>query len=259
VTLLTRAAIACDAAVGGRAAASLALVGRLRGMGIDPFGGASRPALEYQVISGIYTMLGDDAGAEVVMEAGLAVDPSDPALLNNLGFSRLERGAFDARTEQLLEQAVRARAEDSESLDSLAWLRYAQGRVVDSDAGPGAVTLLERAVSKARGAVSAAQHDHLGDARWRAGDHDGARRAWTEAARIAEAGMSREQNIEVLRRFFRQQLGLAAIDAARYHDAHDGSLAARAKAKLDASARGVEPPVARQSAVPAPNPPAPAR
>ena len=259
VTLLTRAAIACDAAVGGRAAASLALVGRLRGMGIDPFGGASRPALEYQVISGIYTMLGDDAGAEVVMEAGRAVDPSDPALLNNLGFSRLERGAFDARTEQLLEQAVRARAEDSESLDSLAWLRYAQGRVVDSDAGPGAVTLLERAVSKARGAVSAAQHDHLGDARWRAGDHDGARRAWTEAARIAEAGMSREQNIEVLRRFFRQQLGLAAIDAARYHDAHDGSLAARAKAKLDASARGVEPPVARQSAVPAPNPPAPAR
>ena len=51
----------------------------------------------------------------------------------------------------------------------------------------------------------------------------------------------------------------AAIDAARYHDAHDGLLAARAKAKLDASARGVEPPVARQSAVPAPNPPAPPR
>jgi tetratricopeptide (TPR) repeat protein len=259
VTLLMRAAIACDAAVGGRAAASLALVGRLRGMGIDPFGGAARPAAEYQVVSGIYTMLGDDAGAEVVMEAGLAVDPSDPALLNNLGFTRLERGAIDARTEQLLEQAVRARAEDSESLDSLGWLRYAQGRLVDSDAGPGAVTLLERAVSKTRGAVSAAQRDHLGDARWRVGDHEGARREWTEAVRIAEAGMPREQNIEVLRRFFRQQLGLAAIDAARYHDAHDGSLAARAKAKLDASARGVEPPVARQSAVPAPNPPASAR
>jgi hypothetical protein len=154
---------------------------------------------------------------------------------------------------------VRARAEDSESLDSLGWLRYAQGRLVDSDAGPGAVTLLERAVSKTRGAVSAAQRDHLGDARWRVGDHEGARREWTEAVRIAEAGMPREQNIEVLRRFFRQQLGLAAIDAARYHDAHDGSLAARAKAKLDASARGVEPPVARQSAVPAPNPPASAR
>ena len=121
------------------------------------------------------------------------------------------------------------------------------------------MTLLERAVSKTRGAVSAAQRDHLGDARWRVGDHEGARREWTEAVRIAEAGMPREQNIEVLRRFFRQQLGLAAIDAARYHDAHDGSLAARAKAKLDASARGVEPPVARQSAVPAPNPPASAR
>ena len=259
VTLLTRAAIACDAAAGGRAAASLALAGRLRGMGIDPFGGAGRPAAEYQVVSGIYTMLGDDAGAEMVMEAGLAVDPSDPALLNNLGYIRLERGAIDARTEQILEQAVRARAEDSQSLDSLGWLRYMQGRLADSDAGPGAVTLLERAVSRTRGAVSATQRDHLGDARWRAGDHEGARREWTECLRIAEAGMSREQNIEVLRRVFRQQLGLAAIDASRYHDAHDGSLAARAAAKLDASARGVEPPVARQSAVPAPNPPASAR
>jgi tetratricopeptide (TPR) repeat protein len=244
VTTLARAAVACDAAAGGRAEESLALAGRLRGLGHRPFGAGDRPGSEFDAVAGIYTLLGDDAGSEFVLEAGLAVDPADGALLNNLGYARLARGVADARTEELLQQALRGRPGDSGTLDSLGWLRYLQGRFVDSPAGPGAVTVLGQAVAAAGGAVSAVQHDHLGDARWRAGDRDGARRAWSEAVRIAEGGMSRERNVELLRQVFRRQVGLAAIDAARYHDAHDGSVAEHAKGKLDAAKRGEEPSVA---------------
>jgi hypothetical protein len=88
------------------------------------------------------------------------------------------------------------------------------------------------------------KYDHLGDARWRAGDHEGARQAWAEAVRIAEGGLAPEQTIELLRAMFRKQFGLGAIDAARYYNAHDGQVAARARGKIEAVAKGVEPEVA---------------
>ncbi|MFM8731892.1 MAG: hypothetical protein ACKOGJ_05125, partial [Phycisphaerales bacterium] len=67
---------------------------------------------------------------------------------------------------------------------------------------------------------------------------------WQEAVRLAEAGLDREQNIEVLRRLFLARVGLASIDAVRYHETHDGAIAARARAKLEAVARGARPEVA---------------
>jgi hypothetical protein len=102
------------------------------------------------------------------------------------------------------------------------------------------------------------KYDHLGDARWRAGDHNGARLAWLEAIRIAEGGLTREQTIELLRAMFRKQFGLGAIDVARYYNAHDGQVAARARGKIEAVTKGVEPEVAAwmqsSPAVPAPTP-----
>jgi tetratricopeptide (TPR) repeat protein len=255
IALLARAAVACDAIVGGRAGESLALAGRLRGLGHHPFGNSDRPGSETDVLSGILSLLGDSAGAELVLEAGLAVDPADGALLNNLGFARLERGLADARTEQLLEQAVRLRPSDSGTLDSIGWLRYLQGRLVDADGVPGAISLLERSVASQGKAPSAVKYDHLGDARWRAGDHEGARQAWADAVRIAEGGLAPEQTIELLRVMFRKQFGLGAIDAARYYNAHDGQVAARARGKIEAVAKGVEPEVAATPATTPTNPP----
>ena len=255
IALLARAAVACDAIVGGRAGESLALAGRLRGLGHHPFGNSDRPGSESDVLSGILSLLGDSAGAELVLEAGLAVDPADGGLLNNLGFARLERGLADARTEQLLEQALRLRPSDSGTLDSMGWLRYLQGRLTDADGVPGAISLLERSVASQGKAPSAVKYDHLGDARWRAGDHNGARLAWLEAVRIAEGGLTREQTIELLRAMFRKQFGLGAIDAARYYNAHDGQVAARARGKIEAVTKGVEPEVAPTPATTPTNPP----
>lgn len=257
IALMARAAVACDALAGGRAAESLALAGRLRGIGHHPFGTTDRPGSEFDALSGILSLFGDRAGAELVMEAGLTVDPTDGALLNNLGFARLERGIADARTEQMLEQAGRIRPGDSGTLDSLGWLRYMQGRFVDAGAALGAVTLLEQAVANAKNAPSALQHDHLGDARWRAGDREGARRSWADAVRVGEGGIPRESTIELLRAVFRRQVGLAAIDAARYYDEHDGKVAARARGKVEAVVRGAEPETAATAAATTPPSPHP--
>lgn len=244
VRTLARAAVACDAAARGRAAESLALASHLAALGHAAFGTDARPSSAYEAIAGIHTLVGDRDGAEAIMEAGLAVDPTDAALLNNLGYARLERGLVDARTESLLERAVRARPSDASALDSLGWLRYRQGRVAGTDSAPGALALLERAVSAAGRSVSGVQQLHLGDARWRGGDRDGARRAWVDARRLSEGGMTRERSLEVLREVFRRQVGLAAVDVARYHDENDGSVAAAAAARLAALDGGAEPPVA---------------
>lgn len=243
IRTLARAAVACDATAGGRAAESLALASHLASLGHAAFGAPGRPSSSYLAVSSIHTLVGDRAGAESIMEAGLAVDPADAQLLNNLGYARLERGAVDARTEALLEGAVRASPSDPNALDSLGWLRYLQGRVDGTDAEPGARSLLERAVAAPGGAANGVRQLHVGDARWRAGDHAGARRAWAECRRLCETGLPRERNLELLREAFRRQVGLASVDVSRYHDENDGSVAAAAAARLAALEAGSEPPV----------------
>ena len=100
---------------------------------------------------------------------------------------------------------------------------------------------------------SAEQLDHLGDALWRGGDRDGARRAWEDAAVAATGGLARDEHLQsVLRPFFLRATGLSAADPARYYDANDGAAAARARAKAEAAAEGREPEAAAPAAQPAP-------
>jgi hypothetical protein len=152
----------------------------------------------------------------------------------------------------MLERAARQRPSDPGTLDSLGRLRYRQGRLADSATGPGAVTLLRRAVTGAGASAGAELHDHFGDALWASGDRDGARRQWAQAQRRAEDGLTRDRHVELLRQAFRKRLGLSAIDAARYYDDNDGAVAARAKAKLEAAERGEEPRIAPSAPAPAP-------
>ena len=251
VALLAQVAVACDAIARGRAAESVALVNHLAGLGVRPFDAPGRPAAPYEALSATYRMLGDLEGAELIDEAGLAVDPDDAGLLNNLGYARAERGAIDGDTESMLERAARSRPSDPGTLDSLGWLRHRQGRIADSSAGPGAVTLLRRAVAGAGASADAELHDHLGDALWASGDREGARREWAQAQRRAEDGMDRDRHVDLLRQVLRKRLGLSAIDAARYYDDNDGAVAARAKAKLEAAERGEEPRIAPSAPAPA--------
>lgn len=256
VSTLARAAVACDAVAGGRARQAMDLLAQLASAGHRPFGEESRPGSAYDALAGSFESLGALDGADAIREAGLAVDPSDPGLLNNLGYARLERGMADARTAMLLEAALAARPEDAGTVDSFGWLQYLRGRLADDASGPGAVTLLRRAQELTRGSPSAEQLDHLGDALWRSGDREAAQASWRAAASAADAGLGRERHLELLARVFRQRTGLGAVDVARYHDANDGAVAARARAKAEAAADGREPAVAPFAAGAAPATPA---
>jgi hypothetical protein len=238
---LARAAVACDASAGGRSGDALALAAAIRAGGATAFGPSQRPGDEFRAIAELFDLACDGAGAEAVLEAGLAVDPDHPDLLNNLGYARLERGEVDARTEALLERALELRPDSPAVLDSVGRLRQAQGRVADGADGPGALSLLSRARELAGRNAGATLLEHLGDARWASGDAAGARAAWEAAELAAGAGLDRAQNAELVRRLMQARTGLASMDAVRYHDRNDGAVAGRSRSKLDAAARGAAP------------------
>ena len=117
--------------------------------------------------------------------AALGVDPAHGWSNNNLGYHLLESGGDISEAERLLLAAAKSLPNEPSVLDSLAWLRYHQGRLTD-DGGDqlaqfGAITLLKGAIAMPKGQSNATILDHLGDALWRAGRHDEAVDAWKGA------------------------------------------------------------------------------
>jgi Tfp pilus assembly protein PilF len=255
VQTLARAAFASDALAGGgsRAVEALHLLGKLRAEGFEPLGAPGpNPARPYTELAAIFTLAGDAEGSERILEAAAALDPDDPVAQNNLAYARAQRGLLDARTLDLARRAVEARPGDPAHLDTLGWVRYLRGEIADLPADPstpgaagepGALTLLRRAVGRAGRNASGEVLLHLGDALWRSGEHDDAVKAWT-AARTTARLLGREQAIETYRGVIRRQTGLGAVDPARFWEEHDGSVAERADARIDAARAGREPPVA---------------
>ncbi|MBL9140645.1 MAG: hypothetical protein JNK53_02155, partial [Phycisphaerae bacterium] len=246
LALLARAAFSADALVGGgsRTVQALHLLGRLRGAGREPFNAPPDfPASPYTELAALFTLVGDSDGAERILEAACAVDPDDPVVLNNLAYSRAQRGVLDARTLDMARRAVAARPDDPSHLDTLAWVLYLTGHAADTGDQPGAVTLLRRAIARSgRNGGSAALHLHLGDALWRTGDVEGAKQAWKASVDRTQA-LNEQETLEVYRRALRRQTGLAAVDAARYYEEHDAAVARSSQDRLTAVAAGREPPV----------------
>ena len=240
---LARAAVVCDGAAGGREMHAVGLARQLRGAAAGAFGDGAAPGSEFVAVAELLRIGGDDAGAERVLELGAAEAPEDGQLLNNLADLRLRRGASDIETLAMAEAARQALGGDPAVLDTLGWARLRTGQLNDADGLPGALTLLRSAAAAGGDRLGAAVHERLGDALWRLGDADGAKRAWTEALRRAESGMSAEQQVALLRQVFAARTGLASIDAVRYHARHDGAVAARVRSRLEAVERGEAPTV----------------
>ncbi len=117
----------------------------------------------------------------------LELDPNHAWACNDLGYHLAERLESLDEAEQLLERAHAALPDNASVLDSLAWVRYGRGILLDEkdDQGnitrEGAITLLERSLELDKGNENPTVHDHLGDARWMAKDFDGAIEAWKAA------------------------------------------------------------------------------
>jgi tetratricopeptide (TPR) repeat protein len=100
----------------------------------------------------------------------LKLNPDDPDLLNDLGYSWIDRGLHLPEALAMVERAAVAQPQSGAVLDSLGWGYYRQG---DYKA---AVAKLEMAVELEPGAPDI--NDHLGDAYWRVGRQIEARYQW---------------------------------------------------------------------------------
>ncbi|GAB4385711.1 tetratricopeptide repeat protein [Albidovulum sp.] len=113
--------------------------------------------------------------AEANFRKALDLSPDQPAVLNYLGYSYLDRKDETKYDEALamIERAVAARPDDGAITDSLGWALYLLGRYDE------AVTQLERAVELMP--VDPVINDHLGDAYWAVGRRLEAQFQWRRA------------------------------------------------------------------------------
>lgn len=125
---------------------------------------------------------GDWDAAEPLLAKAVALRPDDPAILNFVGYSSIERRRnVDAAFAQI-EAAWAQEPQNAAITDSLGWAYFLTGRAGE------AVPLLEKAQAGDPG--NAVIVEHLGDAYWMAGQRYQARYTWRAAALLAEAEMA---------------------------------------------------------------------
>lgn len=116
---------------------------------------------------------------EKILLKALASDPNHPGANNDLGYQWADAGVNLTRAEQMIRKAVAAEPENAAYLDSMGWVQYKLGRFDQ------AVLWLNRATQQPNGNDPVVR-DHLGDAMWRTGRAEQAKRIWTEALAALE-------------------------------------------------------------------------
>ena len=110
----------------------------------------------------------------------LELNPTQPQVLNYLGYSWVEMGINLEQALVLIEQAVSTNPRDGYIVDSLGWAQY---RMKNFDM---AVTILEQAVRLSPNDPEI--NDHLGDAYWRVGRRNEARFQWSIVTSVDKSG-----------------------------------------------------------------------
>jgi len=144
------------------------------------------------VIGNEWTSMGREADALSMFRLALLLNADHGWAANNLGYALLESGRALPEAERWIEHAARLLPGEASVVDSLAWLRFKQGRLVD-DAGPGAVTLLRRAIALPGGGDNSDLHDHLGDALFQSGHRADAIASWRTALDLISTDITRAQ------------------------------------------------------------------
>jgi Flp pilus assembly protein TadD len=120
-----------------------------------------------------FERLGNWSEAEADLRQSLALNPSQPEVLNYLGYSLVERQEKIDEALTLIERAAAERPDTGFIIDSLGWVLYRRGEFEQ------AVTHLERASELEP--VDPVVNDHLGDAYWAVGRETEARFQWSRA------------------------------------------------------------------------------
>jgi tetratricopeptide (TPR) repeat protein len=119
-----------------------------------------------------------DEQAEVT-EKLLKMQPRDPGLNNDLGYTWIDQGRNLERGFEMIRLAVAAEPLNAPYLDSLGWVYYKMGDFA------AAQMWLARAVRLVEGR-DATVYDHLGDTEYRLKDRAAAQAAWKKALELAE-------------------------------------------------------------------------
>ena len=116
---------------------------------------------------------GDWPGAEADYKTALAFAPNEPRLLNELGYSYVDRGEHLDEALAMIQKAVAASPDAGYIVDSLAWAYFRLGRYADAVAPQEKASLLMP--------VDAVVTDHLGDVYWMVGRKREAQFQWHRA------------------------------------------------------------------------------
>lgn len=111
--------------------------------------------------------------AEADFKEALKLSPDEPAVLNYLGYSWVDRGENLDEAFRMLRKAVDEQPEDGYIVDSLGWALFKLGRYAE------ATKELKKAV--ALKPADPLINEHLGDAFWRTGDKLEAQFQWNHA------------------------------------------------------------------------------
>ena len=251
---LGNAAVALQAAAGGPASRSQALLRTLSEQGAPAFtrAGDAETTLAESLLraASAYLLVGDAGGSDELLRAAVSADPTLAPALNNLAFSMIESGKVDAEAVSLAERAARLTPDDPSVLDTLGVVRYHQGRFRDDAAGPGAITLFRQALRVDPDDPSLATLDHLGDTLWRDGDQAGAIRCWQQVSQVAKLRYPPDAIARGLIDFQRREFGFQLVAPTEFVQKEYGRIVDRAERKLQEVARGVPPSVAECRAVP---------
>ena len=105
-----------------------------------------------------FETLDDFTGSEADFRQALVLNPEQPQVLNNLGYSLVEQRRNLDEALGMIERAVAARPDSGYIVDSLGWVLYRLGRFDE------AVAPMERAVALLP--TDPIINDHLGDVYW---------------------------------------------------------------------------------------------
>ena len=139
----------------------------------------------------------DWAPAEADFRRALDLNPSQPQVLNYLGYGLVDRGEKLDEALGMIEKAVAADPDKGYIIDSLAWAYFRLGRYDEALAPMERASLLEP--------VDPVVTDHLGDVYWKVGRKLEAQFQWRRALSFAPT----EKDAERIRR--KLDLGLDAV------------------------------------------------
>ncbi|WP_020472761.1 tetratricopeptide repeat protein [Zavarzinella formosa] len=149
-------------------------------------------------LSNCYSNQGDHAKSEEQLRLILETDPNAPLANNNLGYQLADRNVKLDEAEKLirraieLEQLMRKDApeegENAAYLDSLGWVLFRRGEMVEAKAW------LEKAALLPDGADDPTVWDHLGDVCAKLNDMNRAKQAWQTALKLYQGAHKRNND-----------------------------------------------------------------